>query len=314
MFGYVVINKPELKLREFTEYQGYYCGLCHMLRKKYGITAGLTLTYDMTFLVMLLGSLYEPKLEMKKRHCPIHPVKKKPMICSEISEYAADMNVLLSRDHLRDDWEDERKLSGLAGDIAFRRRAHFVEKKYPRQAQVIIDSLKKLHTIEKDYMYRWSQTEISNDWKEKLGCQMHAQISADIDEVSRPFGELMGEMFVWKEDSFAPTLRKFGFFLGKYIYIKDALDDLEKDKKRGCFNPFLHSELNEETVADVRRVLDVTRRSAIAEFEKLPLDRDITILRNILYEGLEMNKKSKRYSYRENNPFRNNNRMEKHNV
>ena len=76
----------------------------------------------------------------------------------------------------------------------------------------------------------------------------------------------------------------------------------------------MHSELNEETVADVRRVLDVTRRSAIAEFEKLPLDRDITILRNILYEGLEMNKKSKRYSYRENNPFRNNNRMEKHNV
>ena len=293
MFGYVVVNKPELKLREYTEYQGYYCGLCHMLRKKYGLTAGLTLTYDMTFLVLLLGSLYEPKLEMKKRHCPIHPVKKKPMIRSEVTEYAADMNVLLSHAHLRDDWADEKKLSGLAGDLVFRRRARFVEGKYPRQTQVVSDALKELNRLEKDYMYRWSQSQISPDWQQKLGCEMHMNLAADIDEVSRPFGELMGELFVWKEDAFAPTLRQFGFFLGKYIYIRDAIDDLEKDRKKGCFNPFLHCEPDEEMEGRIRQVLDVTRRSAIAEFEKLPIERDITILRNILYEGIEMKRKKK---------------------
>ncbi|MEE3468044.1 MAG: DUF5685 family protein [Eubacterium sp.] len=288
MFGYVVINKPELKLREYTEYQGYYCGLCHMLREKYGMTAGLTLTYDMTFLVMLLGALYEPKLEMKKRHCPIHPIKKKPMIRSEVTEYAADMNILLSHGHLRDDWEDEKKAIGLAGSVVFGRRARFVEEKYPRQAQVVVDSLQALNRMEKEYLYHWSQAQLTPDWQVKLGCEMHMDLSADIDEVSRPFGELMGELFVWREDAFAPILRRFGFFLGKYIYIRDALDDLEKDRKKGCFNPFLHCDMDEETEAQIRAILDVTRRSAIIEFEKLPLERDIAILRNILYEGVQM--------------------------
>ena len=286
MFGYVVVNKPELKLREYTEYQSYYCGLCHMLREKYGLTAGFTLTYDMTFLVMLLGALYEPKLEMKKRHCPIHPVKKKPMIRSEVTEYAADMNILLSHGHLREDWEDEKKPVGLVGDLAFRRRARFVEEKYPRQAQVIGDQLKVLRRLEKEYMYHWSQMEMSPGWKEKLGCELHMDLSADIDEVSRPFGELMGELFVWQEDAFAKTLRSFGFFLGKYIYIRDALDDLEKDRKSGCFNPFLKCEMDDVMREGIDTILDVTRRAAISEFEKLPIERDITILRNILYEGL----------------------------
>lgn len=50
MFGYVVINKPELKFKEFDVYKGYYCGLCHCLKERYGITGQVTLTYDMTFL------------------------------------------------------------------------------------------------------------------------------------------------------------------------------------------------------------------------------------------------------------------------
>ena len=286
MFGYVVVNKPELKLREYTEYKGYYCGLCHILRKKYGVSAGFTLTYDMTFLILLLGSLYEPKLEMKKRHCPIHPVRRKPQICSEVTVYAADMNILLSYGHLRDDWEDERKLSGLVGDIVFRRRAEFVKDFYPRQAEVIINSLKKLSVIENDYMERWDAMQMSDEWKTKLGGEIETCERADLDEVSRPFGELMSELFVMKEDAFAPTLRKFGFLLGKYIYLKDALDDIEKDRNNKSFNPFLYSG-DPDIVRDSMKVeLDVIIRQAISEFEKLPLERDLPILRNILYEGV----------------------------
>ena len=36
MFGYVTANKPELKIREFDRYKGYYCGLCHTLLKNHG--------------------------------------------------------------------------------------------------------------------------------------------------------------------------------------------------------------------------------------------------------------------------------------
>ncbi|MBR6228146.1 MAG: hypothetical protein IKQ97_00235 [Eubacterium sp.] len=290
MFGYVVVNKPELKIREFAEYKGYYCGLCHMLREKYGLSAGLTLTYDMTFLIVLLDSLYEPSRETKKRHCPIHPVRKVPMIRNSITEYAADMNILLSHGHLRDNWEDERRVSGLMGDLCFRRRARFCIEKYPRQAKAVTDSLKKLSNIEKTYMYHWTESEMGEEWRMKLGGDVNAGLTADIDEISRPFGELMSELFVWKEDAFAPTMRRFGFFLGKYIYIRDALDDLEKDRKNKCFNPFLHEKTDDAFRSRIQAMLDVILRQAIAEFEKLPLERNLAILRNILYEGVRREK------------------------
>ena len=85
MFGYVTANKPELKIREFARYKGYYCGLCHTLLKNHGRRGQMTLTYDMTFLVILLSSLYEPKEEEMRKRCLIHPAKKQYMIQNEVS-------------------------------------------------------------------------------------------------------------------------------------------------------------------------------------------------------------------------------------
>ena len=119
MFGYVTANKPELKIREFARYKGYYCGLCHTLLENHGRRGQMTLTYDMTFLVILLSSLYEPKEEEMRKRCLIHPAKKQYMIQNEVSVYASDMNILLTYDHLKDDWDDERKISGFLGMKVF---------------------------------------------------------------------------------------------------------------------------------------------------------------------------------------------------
>ena len=59
MFGYVTAHEPELKVKEFHKYKGYYCGLCQQLKRNYGHLGQLTLTYDMTFLIIILTSLYE---------------------------------------------------------------------------------------------------------------------------------------------------------------------------------------------------------------------------------------------------------------
>ena len=193
MFGYVTANKPELKIREFARYKGYYCGLCHTLLKNHGRRGQMTLTYDMTFLVILLSSLYEPKEEEMRKHCLIHPAKKQYMIQNEVSFYASDMNILLTYDHLKDDWEDERKISGFLGMKVFAAKKKKIEKKYKRQAEAIEKALKELAELEKE------------------NCQ-------DIDAAARPFGSLMAELFVWKEDAFQEILRAFGFYLGKFIY------------------------------------------------------------------------------------------------
>ena len=106
MFGYVMANKPEMKIKEFARYKGFYCGLCRTLKKRHGRKGQMTLTYDMTFLVILLSSLYEPATEEAKKRCLVHPAKKQYMLWNEVSDYAADMNILLTHDHFQDDWLD----------------------------------------------------------------------------------------------------------------------------------------------------------------------------------------------------------------
>ena len=252
MFGYVTANKPELKIREFARYKGYYCGLCHTLLENHGRRGQMTLTYDMTFLVILLSSLYEPKEEEMRKHCLIHPAKKQYMIQNEVSFYASDMNILLTYDHLKDDWEDERKISGFLGMKVFAAKKKKIEKKYKRQAEAIEKALKELAELEKE------------------NCQ-------DIDAAARPFGSLMAELFVWKEDAFQEILRAFGFYLGKFIYMMDAFMDLADDEKKGCYNPFMNRIGEEDLEETIREMLDGTLRMAIAEFEKLPLEQDLPI-------------------------------------
>lgn len=53
MFGYVRIDKGELKVKEYEAYRGIYCSLCRALSKRYGLFSRLILSYDMTFLAMV---------------------------------------------------------------------------------------------------------------------------------------------------------------------------------------------------------------------------------------------------------------------
>ena len=96
-----MIDKPELKVREFYRYKAYYCGLCRTLKEEYGFRGRMTLTYDMTFLIILLSSLYETENREFPSHCPLHPVKKIPVIQNDIGEYGAKMNILLTYFNLK---------------------------------------------------------------------------------------------------------------------------------------------------------------------------------------------------------------------
>ena len=42
---------------------------------------------------------------------------------------------------------------------------------------------------------------------------------------------MLGEILRYKEDEWSNILQQVGYFLGKYIYLLDAYEDLEKDKK-----------------------------------------------------------------------------------
>lgn len=265
MFGYIMTDKPELKVKEFYRYKGYYCGLCHALRREYGFRGRMTLTYDMTFLVLFLTSLYEPETRELQEYCPIHPVKKIPMLQNEISEYGAKMNILLTYFKFEDDWKDDKSLQGAAGMRLFRKKTEKICREYKRQA----------HAVQK-------QLKILSAYEEKQ--------EENLDLVAGAFGCLMAELFVYRQDIWEEDLRKFGFYLGKFIYILDAYDDLEEDLKTGSYNPLktLKKQCEDlETYEQrVKEILLMMMAEATAVFEKLPCLLDAEILRNILYSGV----------------------------
>lgn len=261
MFGYVNINKPELKMKDFYRYKAYYCGLCHMLKKRYGRLGQITLSYDMTFLIILLTSLYEAETRHELKRCIIHPVKRHDFLQNEITGYVADMNIVLSYHHFRDDWTDEKSLPGLAGAGVLKRAYKKIEKKYPRQCREIREGLEAL-----------AECEINNNY--------------DIDTAAGSFGRLMGSLFSYREDVWSESLSRLGFYLGKFIYILDAYDDLEKDLKKGNYNPLKEYSAKESYKQDVEKMLTMMMAEATKEFERLPCLQDIDILRNILYEGV----------------------------
>ena len=96
MFGYIAINKAEMKFKDYDMYQAYYCGLCRRLKECYGKRGQLTLSYDMTFLIVLLTGLYEPKTITGEIRCIAHPLEKHPTKINEYTDYAASMNLILS--------------------------------------------------------------------------------------------------------------------------------------------------------------------------------------------------------------------------
>ena len=149
MFGYIVVNKPEMKFREFDVYHAFYCGLCRALQRQYGIAGELTLTYDMTFVALLLTGVYEPETVFEMKRCAVHPIHKHQMASNPFLEYAADMNILLFYEKCRDDWNDEKKWTRKAMTGLLKNAYQKVTEKYPKKTEKILSCLNQIYQAEK---------------------------------------------------------------------------------------------------------------------------------------------------------------------
>ena len=147
MFGYVVMNKPEIKFKDFDMYRSFYCGLCRELKERYGLSGQITLTYDMTFVILLLSGLYEPPTKKGLTRCIVHPVRRQPVRKNAITEYAADMNIFLTYYKCKDDWNDERSILGLAFGKLLERKEKKSEKLWSKKVQTIVSCLDELSEL-----------------------------------------------------------------------------------------------------------------------------------------------------------------------
>ena len=268
MFGYINANGPELKVREFTRYRGFYCGLCHSLKSHYGMTYRLSLSYDATFLIMLLTSLYEPVCDEKPVRCIAHPTQKHLEVTNKYTDYGADMNLLCAWYSVKDKLLDQDSLKTTAEakalSLLYKNGFKKLKKKYPEKIKQMEKYLKELHKLEADKI-------------------------TDLDKACSLSGMIIAETFAPEIDIWEEDLRMIGYHLGRFIYLMDAWEDIEQDIKSGSYNPLLPI-FKEKSLAEFnatcRSYMNMIMAECASRFERLPLFEDAEILRNILYAGV----------------------------
>ena len=257
MFGYMIANPNDLNEAEKQRYNEIYCGLCYRLGKQHGQLARLGVTYDLTFLILLLASLYEPAEKQGTLHCPAHPVHKHPYTVNRFTDYAADLTIALTYYKCLDDWQDEHQWlkRGYAGLLksAYAK----VKTRLPRQCEMIQACMQDLNRIE--------------------------NAKGSPDEATQAFGRLMGECFVESEDLWSGMLRQMGSQLGHFIYLMDALMDYDEDIKKGTYNPLVVLGAKPHQLPEA---LNIYMGMAADVFERLPLVQDLHLLRSIVYNGV----------------------------
>ena len=264
MFGYISLNTGALEPEAAERYRAHYCGLCRSLREKFGFKGQLTLSNDMTFLVLLLHSLYDPECRKGEERCAAHPLKAHPYCQSRVTDYAADMNLLLSYYKLRDDQQDDRSLIHGIGADSLQKHVRGIEEKYPEKCRAIREALRGISEQEK-------------------------QNAADIDGLCNLSGRMLGEVFTLDPtDVWAPVLRRVGEGLGRFIYFMDAYEDYEQDRKKKRFNPLVSLHNQPDYEGFCRETLNLLIAEATEAFELLPLEENLDLMRRVLYGGVWM--------------------------
>lgn len=275
MFGFVTASLKELNKEQQNRYNAVYCGICRQIRIRAGQSARLGLSYDMAFLALLLMSLYEPEETSGNRACSLHPIHPRPWVDNEYIQYAADMNVALAYYKAMDDWWDDKALSAKIRTGMFGKDYDQIARRYPRQCRAIADCIEKISALEKE------------------NC-------ANPDLPAGAFGTLMGELLVYREDLWAPTLRQMGMALGRFIYLGDAAVDYRRDKRKKNYNPYIAMNTGEDW-SRWDEYLVLAMGKCTHEFEKLPLVQDKPLLDNILYSGVWCNFRKKKKEGRDGN-------------
>ena len=261
MFGYIHANTKELTEENKITYQAYYCGLCQQLKGTCGKKGQLLLNYDMTFLIILLSGLYELENTHEAFSCVRHPGSKQNVWINDATRYAADMNILLSYHNCLDDWRDEHSVAKKMIVKALHDDYVRIGAQYPRQLYALENYLEQLAAAE-------------------------SRQETNIDLVAGLTGQMLAELFDWKQDEWSEELRCFGFYMGKFIYLMDAYEDREKDEKNKQYNILSGVAGREEYETYCRQLLTSMMAECAKSFERLPILQHADILRNVLYSGV----------------------------
>lgn len=271
MFGNIVPARQELKVKDYATYRAYYCGVCRSMGRLYSGLCGFGLSYESTFIAILLSALSPNKVKLEHHACLANPIRKKAMVVdNEQVDLAATINVLLMYRKLKDNVQDEGDFKSRCGMLLF-------QHSYRRAAE----TLEKIQDVIDDRLEEQRELELE-------GC-------ASIDRAAEPFSEMMGEIAAQSAEKDAPreVMYWFGFFLGKWLFVLDAFEDIEKDQKNKVYNPFLAAnpqstvqEIVDKSKGDADYILSGAMAELARLFDKMQIHRNKEIIENILFVGM----------------------------
>lgn len=266
MFGYLQVHKSELLVREYEAYKSVYCALCKQMGKDYSFLTRLSLSYDCTFYAMLLMSLYRSCSGFDNGRCRFNPLKKCSYAhCEDKSlSKAAAFSVISVYYKLIDDIHDSKFFKRIITRLIKPFFSHWhkkAAKNYPELEVCVADMM-----------------QMQSEAEENPEC--------GIDEAAHPTANMLSRVLELegKDDIEKRVLSEFGYHLGRWIYLIDAADDYENDKKRGNFNPF--TDKDENAVKDImNNTLNQCLARAFDAYQLLNITDFKGILDNMMLYG-----------------------------
>ena len=279
MFGYVRAFKPYLRVCEYETYQAIYCGLCKQMAKSTGQASRLTLSYDMTFLAMMNMSVNSIPVNARRERCPVHPINKRLCVYDNKGfDYPVDAAAILVHYKLLDSMHD----------------GSFAERGVSTAAMAALDKGYKAAKVR----YPELDREIARQMK--LQFKFEHEKTALLDKACDPTAKMMSAVFSALTDNkqISDELSRFGYQLGRYIYMVDALDDLKKDVKSGSYNPLIltkdvyikdnmiSDDDHKKIIKECELAVNLTLSALADSYLRLDLKMYRATLDNIIYVGL----------------------------
>ncbi len=201
-------------IKDDTLYRAAYCGVCKGIGEVCGAAARMGLSYDITFLSVLLHNILGEDIKISKQHCLTHCIRSRQMAeVDELTRRLGALNTLLAYYKYVDDVEDGDK--GRGKRLWFKSGFKKAKKAYP-----------EIETIVRENLAEQSKIEAAKTDSADRAADATAKMLAEFSD------------FALGEKATAHT-RRLLYAVGKWIYLIDALDDYDKDLKKGAYNPFI---------------------------------------------------------------------------
>ena len=309
MLGYVKIDKGELKVREYEVYTGYYCGVCKSIGRRYGQLPRMVLSYDAAFLAILLASLSDESDTPVQEHCIAHPViKKKTVIRNRAIDYAGDVMLILAWYKLADDAADEGKAYAKPVMLMMKRIFRRLNSLYPELCSSVKCHLSALSALEREKCASIDMAaEAFSKIMEDIFTEGLQAVYGSEPPQQKPPGDRGAPGISGMQDEpcgFASPgndtrelLARAGYHLGKWIYMIDAVDDIEENIESGAYNPLLFRfkfDAANETADEFRARIEPDLRFNLYHYlamlsrctDSLDIRKNAGIIENVIYFGL----------------------------